>query len=314
MNTLLSFVVPCYNSEKTIGRTLDSIFAQDTDFCYEVIVVDNGSRDNTLDIISKFPNVRLFSEQLKGANHARNMGLKNANGEFIAFVDSDVVLDQKWSKELLSYIQDKCLLAAQGKVVRAPLNNKDAFLERYRCSQVDHPTNWLNLITKNYKLGQINTAACIYKTSTLRQVKGFSKVLKIHEDSDLTYKLRSLPYTAIGCTRSAVSFCYYTGGLFGILKKSIVSGYYAALLVSKWSLVRTRSESNEFIAKQFWIFHSFLGLLSKLGEYFGHLVLALNYPVELKREAQWIRKISLLPKDPNCCAYFENQKINIITE
>ena len=89
---LLSVIVPAYNSEKTIEKCLKSILNQDYQNL-EVIVVDDGSSDDTIDIIEslikKDSRIHLFKQDNKGASLARRFGLSLAKGEYIGFVDSD---------------------------------------------------------------------------------------------------------------------------------------------------------------------------------------------------------------------------------
>lgn len=85
-----SVVIPTYNRETTISRAIDSILAQ-TFTQVEIIVVDDGSTDNTADVISKYPSlqVRYFKTENRGVAHARNYGIKRASGQYIGFLDSD---------------------------------------------------------------------------------------------------------------------------------------------------------------------------------------------------------------------------------
>jgi len=92
----ISVVIPAFNAQSTIKDLLVSLFNQTfpkKDF--EIILVDDGSRDETVKIIKttdKEKRVRLFSEQNKGAAQARNLGASKARGEILLFVDSDTVL------------------------------------------------------------------------------------------------------------------------------------------------------------------------------------------------------------------------------
>lgn len=84
-----SIIIPNYNKEKYIAECLDSIFNQTiSKDKYEVIVVDDGSTDNSLEIIKKYP-VKLFQTNRKRSGGARNLGIENAQGKFIIFIDSD---------------------------------------------------------------------------------------------------------------------------------------------------------------------------------------------------------------------------------
>ena len=87
---LVSIIIPVYNAENTILRCLESIFLQ-TYENLEIIVVDDGSIDKTLQILKTISDKRLkiISKDNGGVSTARNKGLDIASGEFIAFIDSD---------------------------------------------------------------------------------------------------------------------------------------------------------------------------------------------------------------------------------
>lgn len=97
----VSVIVPTYNRCVLLKRALESIFAQ-TFSDYEVIVIDDGSTDDTAEMMRKnFPNVIYSQQQNKGVSSARNNGLLEAKGEWIAFLDSDDEwLPQKLEKQL----------------------------------------------------------------------------------------------------------------------------------------------------------------------------------------------------------------------
>ncbi|WP_197444374.1 glycosyltransferase family 2 protein [Maioricimonas rarisocia] len=85
----ISAVVPAYNAADTIARTIQSILDQTLPVC-EVIVVDDGSKDETARIIDRFgAPVRRITQENAGPNAARNHGVREARGEWIAFLDSD---------------------------------------------------------------------------------------------------------------------------------------------------------------------------------------------------------------------------------
>ena len=93
MNPALSIIIPVYNCEKTIKKCLDSIFNQKTPLEYEVILVDDGSSDNTVKVvetaISGRENATLFCQENAGAGAARNRALSHARGEYLFFIDGD---------------------------------------------------------------------------------------------------------------------------------------------------------------------------------------------------------------------------------
>lgn len=103
-NPAISIVMPCYNSEQYIGRTLKSVFGQSfTD--YELILVDDGSPDRIPEIIDKVKEehpdkVSVFHKENGGQSTARNLALDHAKGEYIAFWDSDDYADADYLERL----------------------------------------------------------------------------------------------------------------------------------------------------------------------------------------------------------------------
>ncbi|QDV75117.1 glycosyltransferase family 2 protein [Botrimarina mediterranea] len=82
-------IIPAYNAERTLARAIDSALAQ-TEPAWEVLVVNDGSRDATADVASRYPApVRLIDKPNGGAASARNAGLDAARGELVAFLDAD---------------------------------------------------------------------------------------------------------------------------------------------------------------------------------------------------------------------------------
>ena len=87
-NPLISVMMPTYNNAKYIKQAIESIYAQNYDNM-EIIVVDDGSTDNTKEILKQYKNIKYFYMEHKGISFARNVALKNSKGEYIAFLDSD---------------------------------------------------------------------------------------------------------------------------------------------------------------------------------------------------------------------------------
>lgn len=88
----ISVIIPCYNASETLPRCLDSVFSQ-TYENFEVIAVNDGSKDDTLKVLLKYQakhsNLKILNKNNAGVSQARNDGLKLASGELIQFIDSD---------------------------------------------------------------------------------------------------------------------------------------------------------------------------------------------------------------------------------
>jgi glycosyltransferase involved in cell wall biosynthesis len=86
---LVSEIIPTLNRAQFISSAIDSVWAQ-TFHDFELIVMDDGSTEGTEAILARsYPNIRVFSQTNRGVASARNLGIRNPSGEFIAFLDSD---------------------------------------------------------------------------------------------------------------------------------------------------------------------------------------------------------------------------------
>ncbi|WP_294455629.1 glycosyltransferase family 2 protein [uncultured Bacteroides sp.] len=109
MNPLVSIIVPIYNSENYLNRCLDSILSQT--FCdWELILIDDGSTDQSVGICEEYAQkdnrIRVFHKQNGGVSSARNIGLKNAKGEWVTFCDSDDFVNPDWLEIYIPLIYD----------------------------------------------------------------------------------------------------------------------------------------------------------------------------------------------------------------
>jgi len=117
----VSIVIPCYNSGNTIHELLDSLLKQECKYSWEVIVADNGSTDNSLDVVKrhihKFDSLKIVSASRKrGAAYARNIGVENSSGEFILFCDSDDVVGDDWLKEMTNAFVQHDFIACRWEI------------------------------------------------------------------------------------------------------------------------------------------------------------------------------------------------------
>ena len=112
----LSVIIPAYNAEKTVGRCLDSILQSVQQASAEIICVDDGSRDDTWQVLqqyaAQYPCMRIFHKENGGVGSARNLGLAKATGAYITWVDADDYVTADWYASIqskLTQYQPDCL-------------------------------------------------------------------------------------------------------------------------------------------------------------------------------------------------------------
>ena len=107
MRALVSVIVPIYNREKYLSRCIDSILNQ-TYKNIEIILINDGSTDRTKEICDEYKRkdsrIRVYHIENHGVSYARNLGIKNSNGKYIQFVDSDDYIDEKMIEILVNNI------------------------------------------------------------------------------------------------------------------------------------------------------------------------------------------------------------------
>ena len=123
----VSVIIPVRNGEPTIEPLLESLQRLDYDRNkVEVVVVDGNSTDRTGDIVRKYP-VKLIIERKEGLNAARNTGMRNSDGEIIAFTDCDCIVPSNWIKKIVENFKDPQV----GCVGGSAKGHDDDFISQY---------------------------------------------------------------------------------------------------------------------------------------------------------------------------------------
>ena len=125
---MVSIIMPTYNRGYIIQKAIDSVLAQ-TYEDWELIIVDDGSTDNTAEVVGRNNDERIryisYSPN-KGANHARNVGMENAAGDFIAFADSDIIYEPKFLELFSTILNDDYVDIVWGRGKFVQNNNSEA--------------------------------------------------------------------------------------------------------------------------------------------------------------------------------------------
>lgn len=189
-----SVIVPLYNKEPYVEKTLRSILSQ-TFKDYELIVVNDGSSDGSLanaeNVLSGVGNARIINQENAGVSTARNNGIAAARGEYICFLDADDWWEPTFLEEMNDFIQvfpDAGLYSTNYYYIK----HKKAIVK------LDIPTGYYNYSREyaNNLCQPIWTGAVCVRKSTFDEFGGFKKNLKLGEDFELWIRI-ALKYKTV---------------------------------------------------------------------------------------------------------------------
>lgn len=182
---MISVVIPLYNKEQSIASTLQTVLKQ-TYQDFEIVIVNDGSTDHSVEEVAKVtdPRIRLIHQNNAGVSAARNRGIDEARGEYIAFLDADDEWKPDYLKTQYELTQKypECSVFAcnyefkdtQGKVTptiikKLPFKGEDGILSNYfEVASCSHPPLW--------------TSAVLIKKNAIQSIGGFPTGIKSGED------------------------------------------------------------------------------------------------------------------------------------
>jgi glycosyltransferase involved in cell wall biosynthesis len=185
-NPEISFVIPSYRSRATVELSVASVLAQKTTHPFELLIVESGGQAEAAELTRILPTQRIFNSEVRlypGA--ARNAGARQASGEYLAFLDADVVLPPAWLETLLA----RLLKDDRIKAVAAPVANANP---EQRASRVLH---WVEF--SEYLPGQpsgfrpaLSSSNLLLRRETFLETGGFAEHLAMGEDLLFSQKLK----------------------------------------------------------------------------------------------------------------------------
>jgi glycosyltransferase involved in cell wall biosynthesis len=208
----VSVLIPCYNAEKFIGETLESIQRQ-TWHRLELIVVDDGSQDDSTLVIEKFSKVRLIRQANFGAGAARNRAYKAATGEFIQFIDADDLIDCNKIERQMTRLADNPMCVASSAWGRFYNSSRETRFDPEPVWCDLRPLDWLAL-SRADGLGMLLPALWLIPRSIVDAAGPWDESLTLGDDGEY--------FTRIILASEQVLFCpgaraYYRSGVAGSL-------------------------------------------------------------------------------------------------
>jgi O-antigen biosynthesis protein len=222
----ISVVVCTYNGAATIDDCLQGLVQLDYP-AYEIIVVDDGSQDNTADLVRKYP-VTLISTPNQGLSSARNTGLRHAQGEIVAYIDDDAYPDEHWLR-YLGYEYTRSAHAGIGGPNIAP--PEDGPIARCVANAPGGP---VHVLVTDEIAEHIPGCNMSFRKAALLEIGGFDPVFHTAgDDVDICWRIQKAGYT-IGFHPAAVVWHHRRNSLKTYWKQQKGYGKAEALLETKW--------------------------------------------------------------------------------
>ena len=204
----VSVLIPCYNAEKYIGETLDSVLRQ-TWPEIEAIVIDDGSLDRSIAEVERFPGVALIRQANAGAGAARNRAYDASTGAFIQFLDADDLIEpDKIERQMARLIDNpKCVASGEwGRFYESPDETKFE-PEPVWCDL--HPLDWLAL-SRAKGLGMLFPALWLVPRGVADAAGSWNETLSLDDDGEYFTRILLASDRVLFC---AGARCHYRSGL-----------------------------------------------------------------------------------------------------
>ncbi len=227
---LVSVVVPAYNAAATIGVCVESLLHQTyPKERYEIIIVDNNSKDDTAGVLAGYP-VRTLSERRRQSSYAaRNCGIQASRGELIAFTDSDCIAEPTWLERLVEGSEEASIGAFAGRVLaHQPVTVLEQFAERRR--QVSQDASMACRF-----LPYAITANVAYRRELLAALGGFEEALISGGDAALSWRLQLEQGNTIRFNREAVVHHKHRSTFRSFWRQHRLYGYGTSMLYARFS-------------------------------------------------------------------------------
>lgn len=232
----VSVIVSAKNAQNTIKKCIDSISRLNYGN-FELVVVNDGSTDNTAKILEAYNNIKLITTEGIGPSKARNIAMEQVSGEFIAFTDADCIVDSEWINEMLKGFTAESI-AGVGGSQNSPEDESEFG------KKVQDFLSVFGFISDYMKSGQTPKAArhnpscnVMYRKSILLELGGFLEGLWPGEDVELDYRIRKKGYKLM-FNPKAIVLHYRTGNFKGFCRMMFNYGTAQGQLVRKYGFFR----------------------------------------------------------------------------
>jgi cellulose synthase/poly-beta-1,6-N-acetylglucosamine synthase-like glycosyltransferase len=223
--TRFSVIVPAYNAERTISACVTALRAQAFDHPYEIIVVDDGSTDDTA-TAARAAGARVITIPNSRPAAARNVGIRAAAGEIICCTDADCVPHVEWLQHITAPFTDAEIAACKGSYATKQTELVARFV------QIEYEDKYDLLRSATY-IDFIDTYSAAYRRDILLACGGFDEWFDYLEDQELSFRLAALGYKMVYQPAAVVDHLH-SATLQAYLRKKQIIGYWKAQVVRRF--------------------------------------------------------------------------------
>jgi cellulose synthase/poly-beta-1,6-N-acetylglucosamine synthase-like glycosyltransferase len=225
--SVVSIIIPTFNGAPRIGHCLDALVQQTAAKSVEIIVVNDGSTDNTADVVQRYPSIRLVSQANAGPAAARNRGALATHGTIILFTDDDCVPTSNWLDAMLEPFEAPDVVGAKG-VYRT---HQTSLVARF--VQIEYEDKY-RLMARLPNIDFIDTYSAAFRRDRFLEMGGYdtSFPLACAEDVELSYRMSARDWK-MKFTPNAIVYHTHPDTLSKYLKKKYKFAFWRVLAVSK---------------------------------------------------------------------------------
>ena len=226
-SNLVSIVIPTFNGAKRIEKCLAAIERESLGHAVEVIVVNDGSTDDTSAILRGRPGVCLIEQANAGPAAARNRGAQAATGDVIVFTDDDCIAAPGWLDAMLEPFGNADVVAVKGRY----LTHQKGLVARF--VQLDYEDRY-RLSERRCDIDFIDTYSAAFRRTCFQALNGYDTSFPVAcaEDAELSYRMAAKG-GKMRFARNAIVYHQHPDSLKAYLKKKFKFAYWRVLAVSK---------------------------------------------------------------------------------
>jgi GT2 family glycosyltransferase len=223
----VSIIIPTFNGASRIGNCLDAIAQQTAGRDAEILVVDDGSTDNTVDVVARYPEVRLLQQSNAGPATARNRGAQAARGTTILFTDDDCVPMPEWLAAMIAPFEDPGVIGVKG-VYRTRQKSLVA-----RFVQVEYEDKYRRMASLP-RIDFIDTYSAGFRRDRFLEMNGYDTSFPVAcaEDVELSYRMSARGWT-MKFVPSAIVYHTHPDTLGKYLRKKYKFAFWRVVAVRK---------------------------------------------------------------------------------